>query len=332
MITMLIQGNDSLTGIFGYMIPSIPFALNAMVHLTVVDLFISIAIAVGFIVIFLVVSDVVYFMTAVGVNETGASRKKLKAKAYTKMTLRSNPLLTYTFKELKLMIRTPIYLLNNISTVILMPVILLGSLLTGVGSQDEVIVAIKTIPWNDPNVLAYVLAAGAAIGLFMSSLNLITVTAISREGSNVYFMKFIPMSYFKQIQAKVYSGLIISFLGIVFMLVPFGIILGIPLLFIFLAFIAALLSGILINYIGIIVDMIRPKLVWEQEAAAVKQNLNAAFTMIPATGLGVGIFFTIGLFPQPMWFAFTLYLVLFILDIGAILVTKKTCKKAFDQI
>jgi ABC-2 type transport system permease protein len=332
MITLLIQGNNSLTGIFGYMIPSIPFALNAMVHLKLVDLLISVAIAGAFVIIFLGISDVVYFMTAVGVNETGASRKKLKDKAYSKMTLRSNPILTYTFKELKLMIRTPIYLLNNISTVILMPVILLGSLMTGVGSQDEVIVAIKTIPWDDPNVLAYVLAAGAAIGLFMSSLNLITVTAISREGSNVYFMKFIPMSYFKQIQAKVYSGLLISFLGIVFMLVPFGIILSIPPLFIFLAFIAALLSGILINYIGIIVDMIRPKLVWEQEAAAVKQNLNAAFTMIPAMGLGVGIFFTIGLFPQPMWFAFTLYLVLFILDIGALMVTKKTCKKAFDQI
>ncbi|NTW95666.1 MAG: hypothetical protein HGB31_03505 [Erysipelotrichaceae bacterium] len=332
MITMLIQGNDSLTGIFGYMIPSIPFAINAMVHLKVLDLVISLAIALGFIVIFLVVSDVVYFMTAVGVNETGASRKKLKAKAYTKMTLRSNPMLTYTFKELKLMIRTPIYLLNNISTVVLMPVILLGSIMTGVGSDDEAITAIKSIPWNDPNVLAYVLAAGAAIGLFMSSLNLITVTAISREGTNVYFMKFIPMSYFKQIQAKVFSGLIISFLGIVFMLIPFGIILGIPPLSLFLSFIAALLSGVLINYIGIIVDMIHPKLVWEQEAAAVKQNLNAAFTMLPAMGLGVALFFTIGLFPQPMWFAFTLYLILFVLDVGAIYLAKKTCKKAFDQI
>ena len=140
------------------------------------------------------------------------------------------------------------------------------------------------------------------------------------------------MSYFKQIQAKVFSGLIISFLGIIFMLIPFGIILGIPPLSLFLAFIASLLSGILINYIGIIVDMIHPKLVWEQEAAAVKQNLNAAFTMLPAMGLGVALFFTIGLFPQPMWFAFTLYLVLFVLDVGAIYLAKKTCKKAFDQI
>jgi len=332
MITMLIQGNNSFISIFGYLIPSIPFALKAMVNLNLIDLIISLAIGVGFIVVFLFISDLVYFMTAVGVNETGASRKTLKTKAYTKMTMSSNPIITYTIKELKLMIRTPIYLLNNISTVILMPVILSISVMTGLNSQDSGIQFIKSIPWSQPDVLAYVIAAGAAIGLFMSSLNLITPTAISREGTNVYFMKFIPMSYFKQIQAKVFSGLIVSLFGILFMLIPFGIVLGIPLLNLSLALIAALLSGIFINYLGIIVDMLHPKLVWEQEAAAVKQNINAAFTMLPAAGLGVGLFFTVSWFSKPLWFAFTLFIVLFILDVGTIILAKKTCKKAFDQI
>jgi len=332
MLNLLIQGNNSLLAIFGYLIPSIPFAVKAMVNLSWIDLGIMLAIAAGFVALFLIVSDWVYFITAVGVNETGASRKVLKEKAYAKSTLRSNPIITYTIKELKLMIRTPIYLMNNISTVILMPVILLGTLMTGVGQQDEAIVAIKSIPWNDPSVLTYVIAAGAAIGFFMSSLNLITVTAISREGTNVYFMKFIPMSYFKQIQAKVYSGLIISFIGIVFMLIPFAYLLGIPVFSTFLALIAALMSGILINYLGIIVDMIHPKLVWEQEAAAVKQNINAIFTMLPGFGLGAALFFTIGWFKEPVWFAFTFFLVMFLLDVASVIVAKKTCKKAFDQI
>jgi len=332
MITMLIKGNNSLTAIFGYLIPSVPFAIKAMVNLNWIDLLITLLIGAAFIVVFLLVADWVYFITAVGVNETGASRKVLKTKAYDKSTLRSNPIITYTIKELKLMIRTPIYLLNNIATVIIMPVILIGSMMTGVAKQGEINVLIKSIPWSDPNVLAYVIAAGAAIGLFMSALNLITVTAISREGTNVYFMKFIPMSYFQQIQAKVFSGLIISFLGIVFMIVPVAYLLHVPVLSTILAFIAALLSGILINYLGIIVDLIHPKLVWEQEAAAVKQNLNAAFTMIPAFGVGVAVFFAIGLFDKPMWFAFTLFLVLFILDVVSVILAKRTCKKAFEAI
>lgn len=332
MINLLIKGNDSLVAIFGYLIPSIPFALKAMVHLSLIDLLISLAIAAGFVFVFLIVADWVYFMTAVGVNETGASRKALKAKAYSKSTLRSNPILTYTIKEMKLMIRTPIYLLNNISTVILMPVILVGSLMTGVAQQDDAITAITNIPWSDPDVLAYLIAAGVAIGLFMSALNLITVTAISREGSNVYFMKFIPMSYFDQIQAKVFSGLIISVLGVVFMMIPFGYLFHIPLFGLFLALIAALLSSVLINYVGIIIDMIHPKLVWEQEAAAVKQNINAAFTMLPAFGIGAGLFFIIGWFKEPMWYAFTIYLALFILDVLAIALAKKTSKTAFNQI
>lgn len=332
MINMLVKGNNSLTSIFGYLIPSIPFAIKAMVNLNVIDLVITLIIAAAFVGVFLVVSDLVYFSTAVGVNETGASRKTLKGKAYTKMTLRSNPMMTYTLKELKLLIRTPIYLLNNISTVFLMPIILIVSVVGGVGSQDEALNMIKTIPWNNPNVLAYVVAAGAAIGLFMSTLNLITVTAISREGANVYFMKYIPMSYFKQIQAKVFSGLIVSLFGILFMLIPFGIILGVPFFSLVLALLAAILSGILMNYLGIIVDMIHPKLVWEQEAVPVKQNINVMFTMLPAVGLGAALFFSIGLFKQPMWFAFVLYLSLFLLNVVVITVTKKTCKKAFEAI
>ena len=332
MMALLIKGNNSLLAIFGYLIPSIPFAVKAMVNLSWLDLLITLVIAAGFIGLFLIVSDLVYFITAVGVNETGASRKVLKEKAYVKSTLRSNPIVTYTIKELKLMIRTPIYLLNNISTVILMPVILIGTLFTGVGQDDEFIKMINSIPWQDPSVLTYVIAAGAAIGFFMSSLNLITVTAISREGSNVYFMKFIPMSYFKQIQAKVFSGLLISFIGIVFMLVPFAFVLKIPVLSTLLALIAAIMSGILINYLGIIVDMIHPKLVWEQEAAAVKQNLNSVFTMIPGFGLGIALFFTIGLFKEPVWFAFTFFVIMFLLDVASVIIAKKTCKKAFDQI
>ncbi len=332
MINMLIKGNNSLIGIFGYLIPSIPFAIKAMVKLSWLDLSLTLVIAAVFVFVFLVVSDLVYFMTAVGVNETGASRKALKQKAYAKSTLSSNPILTYTIKELKLMIRTPIYLLNNISTVILMPVILVGSLMTGVASQDEAITAIASIPWSSPAVLTYLIAAGVAIGVFMSSLNLITVTAISREGSNVYFMKFIPLSYFDQIQAKVFSGLIISVIGVIFMLVPFGFLFKIPLFGLFLALIAALLSSVMINYLGITIDMIHPKLVWEQEAAAVKQNINAAFTMLPAFGIGAGMFLIIGWFKEPMWYAFSVYLVLFILDVFFIALAKKTSKTAFDQI
>lgn len=332
LIAMLIKGNNSMIAIFGYLIPSVPFSLKAMVNLSLPDLVIALAIGALFIAVFLVVADGFYFITAVGVNETGANRKVLKAKDYAKSTLSSNPLITYTLIELKLMIRTPIYLLNNISIVLIMPVILIGSLLTGVGQQDEAIVAIKSIPWSNPDVLAYVIAAGVAIGFFMSTINMIAPTAISREGTKVYFMKFIPMSYFKQIQAKVNSGLIISFIGILTVLIPVAYVLNVPFLSCVLALIAAVMAGVVTNYLGIIIDMIHPKLIWEQEAAAVKQNVNGIILLFLAMGLGVGIFFTIGWFSEPMWFAFAVFLGLFALDVVSIVIAKKTCKHAFDQI
>ena len=57
-------------------------------------------------------------------------------------------------------------------------------------------------------------------------------------------------------------------------------------------------------------DIIRPKLVWEQEAAAVKQNLNAAFTMIPAFALSFLPFLLLKYLPNN-WFTVIAIFILF---------------------
>ena len=54
-----------------------------------------------------------------------------------------------------------------------------------------------------------------------------------------------------------------------------------------------ILASLLMNLWGMLVDLFHPKLVWESEAVPVKQNINAAFTMIPAFGLAPLIFYII---------------------------------------
>ena len=322
MVDLLQRGHNSMIGIFNYVIPNIRYGVAALVNVDLVQALIYIVFVIVASILFVVLAQFVYFRGAIGVNETSAKRKKLKGKAYVKSTVSGNVLMTYTLKELKLLIRTPIYFLNCVSTVILLPVILGGSMIAQIGNTSEIDKVIASIPWSSSQLSLYVLAAGAALGWMMSSLNLITPTAISREGQNVYFMKFIPMSYFSQLLAKVFSGLVISLIGILCFLGPVAWFIKLPWNLTLIALIAAILSSIFMNFLGMIADVMHPKLVWEQEASAVKQNMNVIFTMIPAFGLSFGIFMLIAVLPQASWVALFLFLLLIGLDVLVVYLMK----------
>ena len=332
LLNLLMQGNNSLTRIFTYVIPNIRYGVEAMVQIDYVQLLIYVGMVAAAILLFIFIAQIVYFRGAIGINETSASRKRLKSSAYAKSTLSGNVLATYTFKELKLLIRTPIYFMNCVSTVVLLPVILSVSMIPAMQSTGELDQILSQIPWNRPELGIYVIGIGACIGWGMTSLNLITPTSISREGTNAYFMKYIPVPYFTQLTAKVLSGLSISLLGILLILIPAAFFIRLPWNLTLMALVSAILASIFMNYLGMIVDVIRPKLVWEQEASAVKQNLNAFFTMVPAFALSVGLMFVIINVSYASWLPLILYLVLMMLDIGIVILTKKIGDKLLPSL
>ncbi len=331
-VDMLTRGNNSLIAVFGYLIPNIRFGIAALVRVDFIQTLIYIAIVALASVLFVILAQFIYFRGAIGVNETSANRKKLKTKDYAKSTVSGNALVTYTLKELKLLLRTPIYFLNCVSTIIVFPIIIGMTMFTQLGSSGEVTKMIDAIPWQDPRIALYVMSAGAALGWLVTSLNLITPTAISREGQNAYFMKFIPMSYFSQMLAKVFSGLIISGLGIACFLFPVAWFIKLPWNLTLIALVTSVLASIFMNFLGMIADILHPKLVWEQEASAVKQNMNVIFTMIPAFGLSFGIFMLTMNLPSSSWIALLFLLVLIALDALVIYLTKVVAEKQLPRL
>lgn len=332
LIQMLNNGNNSLLGIMKIAFPNVPFAISALVNNNLIDFVIYLVITALILIGFVFVSKLVYFKGVIGVNETSASRKNLNLKAYNKITSSKGVIFSYFIKEMKLMIRTPVYLLNNISTVILIPGILIVTMMSGAGADDEILSLINSIDWSSGNILLIITFIGFVVGLLMSTMNLITVTALSREGTNIYFMKLIPMSYVKQIQAKILSGIVISLIGILFMLVPAWIFFKIQFHLIFFAFIASILAMIFVNYLGMIVDLIHPKLIWEQETAAVKNNLNSMFTMLPAFGISFGIFFLIQYIPNTIGSVLVFLVLLLVLDVWIIQFTNRLSIKKLHEL
>ncbi len=290
-INMLQSGNNSLMNLYAVAIPSIPYAVKALVNLSFIDFIIYVGITLAFMAGFMILAQAIYFKGVIGVGETGANRKSLSEKAYTKSTSVGHPRLTYALKELKLLVRTPVYFMNNISTIIIMPVILGVAIIPNALSDGNTTLSQLSamLPWHTGEMAVYALSLGLAAGYFMSGLNLITTTAISREGSNVWFMKAIPMSYFDQALAKIYPGLWVSAIGGLLLVLPVALLLQADIMSYVHAFIGLVLSIIAMNFWGLLVDIYHPKLVWETETAAVKQNMNAVFTMLPGFALAGGL-------------------------------------------
>jgi ABC-2 type transport system permease protein len=332
LITMLIEGNNSLIALFQSFIPNISFAISAVVNSDIIQMLISLIITAVILIAFLALSQILYFRGVIGVNETASSRRQLSSKDFSKSTHSQKAIVTYLLKELRLLFRTPIYLMNCVSINVLIPVLLI--IMTAAFPQEEDLLAIiLTIPWD--NVLAISLASafGVAFGLVMGSMNMVSATAISREGQHVYFMKMIPMEMMDQLHAKSLSGVLLSMIALILTVIPAAYFLKAPWFILAIFTVMAILGSVFINYLSIIVDVIHPKLVWETEQAAVKQNINFVFTMLPSFGLAyllvwLALTFTF----DYRIFAPATFLIMIALTLMTIKATQMVARVRFDEI
>lgn len=286
-VNLLMSGNNSMISMLGNFFPNASFAAHALIDGDIVQMFIFIAISAASLLLCLLIGKAIYFKGLIGFSETGSSRKKLSDKDMGKIIHKKNRILTYAIKELKLLIRTPIYFMNCIGTSLIFPILVfLMPMFESEGLNADMIPAEFTSMLNE--FWPYMLIGGIILGFFIGNLNMISASAISREGTNVYFMKFIPMPLKDQLHAKVLSGIVVSVVTDILMLAAFCIVFPIlPIHMILLIFVTSLVGVVLCNYIGIYFDILHPKLVWEQEAAAVKQNMSAAVAMLGGMAIAV---------------------------------------------
>ena len=126
------------------------------------------------------------------------------------------------------------------------------------------------------------LIIGIILGIiqFFTMFIYISITAISREGTNAIFMKYIPVSLYKQYIYKIIPNIIMNIVTIVISLGIAQYILHLPVLTLVILFVIATIMGILQSILMIIVDLKRPKLNWDSEYAVAKQNMNLVFPVL----------------------------------------------------
>jgi ABC-2 type transport system permease protein len=241
-----------------------------------------------------------YFKGVVGMSEASAKRKKYTEAELRKSSRQTSAIKAYTIKELKLLFRTPVYFMNCVLMNFLFPVFLIIPFLV---QPDEMngLQALSTYISNGGGS-GVVLAVAFGISVMVTSTNGITASAISREGTNIFVCKYLPVSYKTQIMAKVLSGMSMGVLGTVSLVLAAVLFIPVPAYLILLIALVSL-PGIAFSCLaGILIDLNFPKLVWDNEQKAVKQNFNVVINMLASTLMaGITIFISIALkFTLPM--------------------------------
>ena len=234
-----------------------------------------------FLALFLYLGEKLYLKSVVGLTEASSRRTKT---AKGNLYKRSGHLFAFIMKELKLLFRTPVYFLNCVLMNFLWPIFILIPIFT----RGEVIGELRSaiLHLNSPNALRFAVAGVASAAVFISGTNMISSTAISREGKNLYVSKYLPVDHKTIINAKVISGIFMGIVGIVVGITVVWILFSLPLYMALMALLISLPCAVFINYLGILLDLKFPKLNWDNEQKAVKQNLNGVLIMFISMALG----------------------------------------------
>ncbi|MCB2291259.1 hypothetical protein LGK97_16140 [Clostridium sp. CS001] len=303
---MFAEGNNSLVTLVTNIFPSTRIAVSSLINSAnmkgFINLILFVVITVAALIIFIVLGEALYFKGVMGVSETTSKRKVLSSNQLTRSTIQSSSLRGYLLKELRILFRTPIYFMNCVLINFLWPIFILIPFFSQKGGPGQIGEISKFL--SDGK------AAGIAIGIFFSfvvfasSSNLISSTSISREGKNLFILKYIPMKYKKQLMAKVLSAVTLGMVGMAMISIIGVAVLKIPLDLILLMIIVGVIGILFTSFIGIFIDLNSPKLLWDTEQKAVKQNLNgmiSMFTCIVIAGITVFMIFK---FKLNKWSAF----------------------------
>lgn len=277
-IQMLTQFNGLVDKIDDYFI-TLGDSINVLLNYYNTNGFISliklIIITVFAYLVFIFAAQKIYFKGAIGATYSGK-----KKKSYNKVeTLykRQKIVTSYVKKEFISLLKNPIFFTQCILPAILMPVIMAVSGIAGAGGLEELKAnGIESLEISNTIGLCVIIG----INVLLFSMNFIPVTAISRDGENAVFMKYIPLELSKQCTYKIIPAIIMDMISILILEILAIILFKTTILFVILSVMISVLLSILYSYIMIIVDLKRPKLKWDSEYAVVKQNLNMIWGFI----------------------------------------------------
>ena len=220
-----------------------------------------------------------YYLKNILKNNNNYYLKKNNKKNIDEKVRKINLKKSYIKKEFKILFKNPTFFIQCIFPILILMISLSIIGIVCVPSIREIITSDFFMEQNinfsvDLGVICTILGLIQII----FTLSNISISAISREGKNSIYMKFLPIDFYKQFLYKSLPQILLNTILILIIIIIVKIIFPIfelsNLLFLF---IIANLLNILNSNLMVLVDLIRPNLNWNADYEAIKNNNNKLY-------------------------------------------------------
>ena len=310
-----------------FIFPNVYLLTDAMAG-NPLSLLFYILITIGSLIIFFVIAKLLYFR---GLNQSSNKKNKHKEIEYKV----KNKNISYLGKEFKVLFKTPAFFSNCLIINFIWPffIAIIFFLYDKTGFLKNILDSYHNNEYGTHIMFILVVMMAS---ILITATNSIASSSISREGNSFTYMKVIPLSYKKQIKIKIISSIIVSFISLFLTILVLSIIYKFGIVNTILYILLSFISVVFISTLGVFLDTINPKLIWDDEINALRGNhnvfINMAFSIL-ISGVLLGIIFLLKYLNIGIVLAF---IISFVLVIGfatsAYFVTMKYGPKNIERI
>lgn len=267
--------------IMNYVFPNVALFVKTFSEGSIKALFGYSLINIVAVVVMLFVAEQFYFKGVIELTSEGNSGKQKDLEKMLARCKQHSPAYAYFLKEVRILIRTQVYFVNCIMIEFLWPLFVYA--MYKVQSKKLTLEILRELyAKRDLRIQLFFLLGIVGISVIISAMNSICSNSISREGKFFSFMKYIPVSVTTQWNVKTFVGIFFSAVSVLIYVIPFCILVKVPFIHILTFVLLSMLSICFISYLGIYLDSIQPKLIWDDEMSSLRENYNNFFAMAMA--------------------------------------------------
>lgn len=322
-IERFVNGDKSLLYTMRWIFPHIHLFIDTISTGSISSLLLYILVNILYVLVFLGLAQGLYFKGLVGLNVGDTASKKGNSLDDIKV---ESPVLSYFKKEMAILFRTTAYFSNCILINFIWP--LLVYVIYKLRFSDISFCELEKLARScNGDFLTIILLFVVSISILLPAINSIAASSFSREGKNFDFMKSVPLEYDKQIMVKALVSISVAFIGFNLFALIFYVSIGLPLVMILFFVLVSFLCVLFVTFLGIVIDSINPKLIWDDELNALRENSNN-FIVMGIVLLLFGLFLGGGYFLYKNNYgidtiAIIIFSILFVLNILLLVLNKK---------
>ncbi|MFD1037627.1 hypothetical protein ACFQ3N_04205 [Virgibacillus byunsanensis] len=232
---------------------------------------VMITVSMGMFLLFIWLGQLVYFKGVLGI-QTGNKRKVSEKKLFKKIT--SQPVwILYIQKELRIIFRTPTFLMQCVIQSLFAPVFIVIILMLDM-NNNSLAGFMDSFSAKQSILLLFI------VTIFILGSNATSISSISREGKNWHTNLFLPLDPKQVFFSKIATAWIINLLTIGLFLIVFIFLLKIPLITIIMWLILVLTASWFTSVMGTYLDFLEPKLNWSDEQEVFKARFMGLIALL----------------------------------------------------